>query len=296
MQAEVLREVARRGAHQQRPVGQLQGRAVLIRRSWAGPARGEVGCVERDPLVADLVAREEVAQRTACGVPAVTGHRDPRLGRFGRDALQPAYAFARELPDLHRNSRRYGGDGVVLLRIDAHDARGLRCAIAADERRAEDHRHFAEDAARSAPTQAPFDAVDHPDDLDLPGEHRIKRAISSLGDSELPGAQMHVCRCLRQSLEFGIRECGEQGNGPDVVDGEHVGEGRRGSDGSGNDGPGNAGYLARVLCTLFAPLVRARNDLVIDARRITGRLRKLTTRCGWPCGGCARCCSPSSIG
>jgi hypothetical protein len=40
-------------------------------------------------------------------------------------------------------------------------------------------------------------------------------------DREFTRAQMQVCRRVREMLQLGVGECREQGNRPDVVDGEH---------------------------------------------------------------------------
>ena len=105
LQAKALGEVARRGSTEQRPVGQPQHRAIVVRRASPGPARRQFRRIGRHPVIGDLVAREELAQRAAGGVPAVADHRHARLGRLGRDALQPADALARERADLHGDLR-----------------------------------------------------------------------------------------------------------------------------------------------------------------------------------------------
>ena len=76
------------------------------------------------------------------------------LGGFGGDALQSADALARERADLHGDLRRRRRDGVVLLRLHAHDARRFRRPIAARKRRAEGDRHLAEDRARERASPA----------------------------------------------------------------------------------------------------------------------------------------------
>src|SRR5437899_177042 len=101
--------------------------------------------------MADLVAREELAQLDAGGVPAVTDHRYARLVRLGSNSLEPSHALARERTHFERDLRRHGSDCVILLSIHAHYARGLRGSIAARKRRTEGKRHFAENGSRNAP-------------------------------------------------------------------------------------------------------------------------------------------------
>src|SRR5436190_9030398 len=129
--------------------------------------------------MADLVAREELAQRDTGGIPAVTDHRYARLVRLGRNSLEPSHAFARERTHFERDLRRYGGNGVILLSIHAHHARGFRGSIAARERRAEGKRHLAENGPRKPPAERTFDAVEHLDDLDFAGENRVESAVAT---------------------------------------------------------------------------------------------------------------------
>src|SRR5438067_6505432 len=115
--------------------------------------------------MADLVAREELAQLDAGGVPAVTDHRHARLVRLGSNSLEPSHALARECTHFERDLRRYGGNGVILLSIHAHHARSFRGSIAAWKRCAEGKRHLAENGPRKPPAQRAFDAVEHLDDF-----------------------------------------------------------------------------------------------------------------------------------
>jgi hypothetical protein len=117
--------------------------------------------------MADLIAREELAQRGTGVVPATADDGHARLRRFGGEALKTADTLAREGPHLERNLRRSGGERVVALRIHAHDARGLRGPIRARKRRTQRKRHFAEDGARQTPAQCALDAVERLDDFHL---------------------------------------------------------------------------------------------------------------------------------
>ena len=62
LQAQTLGKVARRGSTEQRPVGQAQHGAIVVRRARSGPARRQFRRVGRHPVEGDLVAREELAQ------------------------------------------------------------------------------------------------------------------------------------------------------------------------------------------------------------------------------------------
>src|SRR5258706_7499512 len=110
--------------------------------------------------MADLVAREELAQRNEAGVPAVADHDHARLGRLCGSSLQPSHALARERAHLERDLRRYGSDRVILRGIHAHHARGLRGSIAAWKRRAERKRYLAENGARDSPAEGALDPVE----------------------------------------------------------------------------------------------------------------------------------------
>ena len=90
-------------------------------------------------------------------------HDRARRRRRGREARRPAAsadAVGREPADLLADVRRRGGDGVVVVRLDPHHARGLRCAEPDREDRAERDRHLAEDVARLALADDALDPVD----------------------------------------------------------------------------------------------------------------------------------------
>src|SRR4029078_7100906 len=113
------------------------------------------------------------------------------------------------------------GSAVVVLRIYTEYARGLGRPVATHEHRAEGDRHFAEDGARKAPAQRSFDAVEQLDDLELPRENRVERAVPALGNGEFSDAEMQIGGGFREALELGNAERREQRNGPDVVNGQH---------------------------------------------------------------------------
>ena len=79
--------------------------------------------------------------------PSAGRPRSRGAGRLGRDALKPArpaHAMARQPADLGRDVGRHGCDGVVVVRLEAHHARGLRRPEADGEDRSEHDRHLSE--------------------------------------------------------------------------------------------------------------------------------------------------------
>ena len=136
-------------------------------------------------------------------VPAVTDHRYARLGRLGRDALQPSDALACERADLRYDLGRLRRNGVVLLGIHTEDARGFGRPVSAHKHRAEGDRYLAEDGTRDAPTQRSFDAVEKFDDFDLAVENCVERAISTFGNGEFSGTEMQIGGGFGETLEFG---------------------------------------------------------------------------------------------
>ena len=108
-----------------------------------------------------------------------------------------------------------------MLRIHAEDARGLRRAIAAHEHGTEGDRHFAEDGAGNAPAQRAFDTVVTLDDLDLAGENRVERALTTFMNGEFAGTEMQVGGGFRETFEIRNSERREQRNGADVVNRQH---------------------------------------------------------------------------
>src|SRR5262245_5367994 len=95
--------------------------------------RFQRGRVWRHPLEGNLVSREESAQVGTRGIPALPEYRDTRLGRFCSNPLETPDALARERADLQRDLGRRGGNGVVLLDLNPHDARGFCRPIATRE-------------------------------------------------------------------------------------------------------------------------------------------------------------------
>ena len=93
----------------------------------ARPASGRRGRGRRrQPVEADLVAREEPLQVVAGGVPAVAEHVTCGFGGLGGDALQPADALGGEAADPGLELGRGRGQRVVLARLHAQDARWSR--------------------------------------------------------------------------------------------------------------------------------------------------------------------------
>jgi hypothetical protein len=125
LQAEEPREIAQLRPADHRTVGQPQHRAIVFLREWPLPKRWQRGLVRCYPVKGNLVAGEEPAHVGAGGIPAVTEHRNERFGRFGRDALHPAEALARQRADLQGNFGRCRRDGEILPCLHPHDARGF---------------------------------------------------------------------------------------------------------------------------------------------------------------------------
>ena len=176
-----------------------------------GQAASASGASGVDPVVGDLVAREKAPQVAAARVPAVAEDRDLRPWAPARDALQAADALARERADLFGDLGRRRGDGVVMLRLDAHDARRLGGAIAAGKRRREGQRHLAEDRAGQAPAERALDAVELLHHLELAREHREERALAAFVNRELAGARGMSARGPHQALELALGSVANSG-------------------------------------------------------------------------------------
>jgi len=151
----------------------------------------------------------------------VTDQRHARLLRLGRDALQPAHALARQRADLLRDLLRHRRDGVILLHVDTHHARGFGGAISAGKRRAEGKRHLAEDRARDAPAEPALDPVERLDDLDLAGEHDEERALATFVNGEFSRTEVEVGGGPGEALQIDCRKRRKQGDRRDVVNRQH---------------------------------------------------------------------------
>lgn len=86
--------------------------------------------------------------------------------------------------------------------LHAHDARGFLRPVAAGKRRAKGERHLAENAARQAPAEPAFHAVDRLVNLDLAREYAEQRPFAAFGHGDFAGREMDVGRGLRDAREF----------------------------------------------------------------------------------------------
>ena len=106
--------------------------------------------------------------------------------------LEAADAPAGDLADLDGDLRRGRGRRVVVLRLEAEDARRLDGSVPGRERRPERHRHFAEDVAAVPVPDHPRQAIEELDDLDVALEHREERPLVSLVDRVVAGSEPDV--------------------------------------------------------------------------------------------------------
>ena len=91
--------------------------------------------------------------------------------------------------DLLRDLGRDGGDGVVVLRRDAHHPRRLSAGAESDgEDSPEADRHLTEDVPGNALADQALDPVDVLRHLDAAVEHREQRLLAALLDGDIrPG-------------------------------------------------------------------------------------------------------------
>src|SRR5207248_6500325 len=125
-----------------------------------------VGYFGRQPLEADLVAVEEVAQLGAGTIPAVPEDDRPRRRWLSGDPLQPvraAHPVGGQLADFLRDARLPSCDDVVVVRLDPQDARALRRTEADREDGAERDGDLAEEVTDVPLPDDPPDAVDELD-------------------------------------------------------------------------------------------------------------------------------------
>src|SRR5215211_2198780 len=115
----------------------------------------------------------------------MTDHDRTWWRRFGRDSLQPARAahpVAGESADFLRDVGLHRGDGVVVLGLDPHHARGFRCTKANRKHCSESDRHLAEDVSGTAFAHNALDPVDELDRVDPTLEDGEQRALAAFGD------------------------------------------------------------------------------------------------------------------
>ena len=81
LQAEEAREFARSRLPYHRPVGE-QHLAIIVMWPYIGPTRRQLGRIGGQPVVCDLVTREEPAQLAAGSIPALPDDDHARFRRF----------------------------------------------------------------------------------------------------------------------------------------------------------------------------------------------------------------------
>ena len=170
----------------------------------------DAGLVEGQPLVEDLVAREEPLQVVAGRIPAVPHHHDLRLRRLGGDPLQAAEALGGELADPGLELGRGGGQRVVLPRLHAQHAAGLERPRRRLHLGAEDHRHLAIDRPRRAGADDPLRPVHRLRKLDPPRDHHEERAGVALVHQELALREMDVRRRAGDPRQLGLQAAGRR--------------------------------------------------------------------------------------
>ena len=176
-EAQQLGHPAQLRLHHGLPVDDANDGAVLGRRQGAAPLLARTRGIRQDPAEPDLVAVEKGTQPRARRVPAIADHDRARRRQIGRDPLQRADPLSRQRAELHPDLGRRGCNRVVLLGLDAYDARRLYGAEAHRERRAERHRHLADQIAHATSAEDPLDPVHEPDRLHAPCEDREERPL-----------------------------------------------------------------------------------------------------------------------
>src|SRR3954468_24554450 len=155
----------------------------------------------------------------------MTKHERARRGRVGRDpaeAVCAAHPVGREPPDLPPDIGLDGRDGVVVLRVDAHDARPLSGAEVHREDRAEHDRYLSEDVPDVALTEHALNAVDGSGRFDATLEYGEQRAILTLVCGVLARHETDVCSRARKSFTRRFAEAREDANRPDLIRRHHV--------------------------------------------------------------------------
>ena len=193
VELEQLGDPAQLRPHDGLAVDDADHRAVSLGRQRAAPLLDRIVRVRLEPGERDLVAVEEAPQVGARSVPAIADDDRPRRRWLRGDARQPARAahpVACERPDGLDEPRLLGGDRVVVVRLDAHHARRLRCTESDREHGAERDRHLAEEVAGVALADDARDAVDELDRLDAALEQGEERAPSPSCAAYSPGARL----------------------------------------------------------------------------------------------------------
>ena len=148
-----------------------------------------------------------------------------RLRRLSRDPLQPAraaHAVSREPADLLAEVGSDRGDGVIVVGLDAHDARRLRRTEPDREHGPEHQWHLPEDVAGKALADDALDAVDELDRFDATLEHGKERALVTLVRGVLARHEADVRRPARQQFALVGPEAGEQLDAADLVRRHHA--------------------------------------------------------------------------
>ena len=223
-QAEQLGHAAQLRSHHRLPVDDADRRAIAVGRHGAAPLLRGIRRVGREPLERDLVAVEEVAQLRADRVPAMPDHDRAWRRRLGCDALEPARSadpVGCEPADLLADVGVHGHHGVIVVRLDAHDARLLRRAKPDWEHGPECDRHLAEDVPGVALADDARDPIDGLDRLDATLEHGEERALAALVRRVLARRQGDVRRRSRKLLARRRAESGEDRERADLVRRHH---------------------------------------------------------------------------
>jgi hypothetical protein len=199
-----------------RQVGGLRERPI--------PGIASVWVVRRDPAERDLVAVEEEPEISAAHVPPMAEDNRAWRRRLRGEALkavQPGHPVCGKSPDLAHEVGCCRRNGVVVVRLDAHDPRRLGGAEADREDRAEDHRDLAEDVARMPDADGTRNSVNVLDRLDLARQHREQRAFAALVGSVLAGSEADVCRNSRKPLAVRGIQAREEGDLRDLLGRDH---------------------------------------------------------------------------
>src|SRR5215210_2073341 len=154
----------------------------------------------------------------------MTDHERTWRRRFGRDPLQPAcpaHSVACEPADFVTDVGLHGRDGVVVPRLDPHDARGLRRTKSDGEHRTEGDRHLAEDVPGPAFADDALEPVDPFDRFDPTLDYAEERALAALVHRVLPRHEADVRRRPRKPFALGWGERCKDADPPDLFRRHH---------------------------------------------------------------------------